>query len=287
EPGSQSKLSKRKIDKYLKNPDFQKVYAHGREIAERIGVPVTPESFSPVLVDFYRTVGYVPEAVVNYLLLLGWSLDDKTEEFTRDEMIRHFDLARINKSPASLDVTKLWSFQQRYMQRVPLDTKLDMALPYLQKAGWVSDSVPSDMKERVRRIVEAAGDRIVVAGDVLQYREFFVGDGEFDYDEKAFEKRLVQDAAAPGLLRRLAERLRGLEEVNAASLEAAIKQFVADEGVKLSVLVHPLRVAITGKAVGFGLFETMDILGRDACLARIERAVRRAEGGEGKSNDGQ
>jgi glutamyl-tRNA synthetase len=78
EPGSQSKLSKRKIEKYLKNPDFQKLYEHARDIAHKIGQAESPESFNPVLVDFYKTVGYLPDAILNYLLLLGLALDDKT-----------------------------------------------------------------------------------------------------------------------------------------------------------------------------------------------------------------
>ncbi len=82
EPGSSNKLSKRKLDKYLKHAEFKKLYDHGLGIAEAIGHEVSPETFNPVVVDFYRTVGYLPHAVLNYLLLLGWSLDDKTEQFT-------------------------------------------------------------------------------------------------------------------------------------------------------------------------------------------------------------
>ena len=84
EPGSANKLSKRKLDKYLKNRDFSELFEHGERIARAIGLAVAAETFNPVIVDFYREVGYLPEALVNYLLLLGWSLDDKTEDFTRD-----------------------------------------------------------------------------------------------------------------------------------------------------------------------------------------------------------
>src|SRR5262249_52926880 len=109
EPGSKNKLSKRKIAQYLKNPDFKKVYDHAKSIADRIGLATEPESFNPVLVEFYEKVGYLPDAIVNYLVLLGWSLDDKTEEFTRQQMIDSFSLERVNKSPASLDVKKLFA----------------------------------------------------------------------------------------------------------------------------------------------------------------------------------
>src|SRR6185295_12975373 len=101
EPGSKRKLSKRKLDAYLKNPDFAKVHQHGVEIANALGLTTTPETFNPVTVDFYEQVGYLPDAVVNYLVLLGWSLDDKTEIMTRAQMIESFSLERVNSAPAS------------------------------------------------------------------------------------------------------------------------------------------------------------------------------------------
>ena len=101
EPGSKNKLSKRKLESYLKNSDFAKLYERGKSIAERIGHAVSAETFNPVIVDFYRQVGFLPDALVNYLLLLGWSLDDKTEIFTRPEMIASFSLERVTRAPAS------------------------------------------------------------------------------------------------------------------------------------------------------------------------------------------
>src|SRR5947209_15343816 len=123
EPGSKNKLSKRKIAQYLKNPDFKKVYEHGQAIAAKIKLQTSADAFNPVVVDFYRQVGYLPDAILNYLVLLGWSLDDKTEFFTRKGMIDLFSLERVNKAPASFDPKKLWAFQDRYMQKVPIEEK--------------------------------------------------------------------------------------------------------------------------------------------------------------------
>src|SRR5262249_26909124 len=122
EPGSKNKLSKRKIANYLKNPDFKKVYEHGKSIADRMGLETAAETVNPVIVDFYEQVGYLPDAIVNYLLLLGWAHEDgKSEFFTRKEMIDLFTLVRVNKAPASFDAKKLFAFQERYMQALPLD----------------------------------------------------------------------------------------------------------------------------------------------------------------------
>ncbi len=84
-----------------------------------------------MIVDFYEEVGYLPDAIINYLMLLGWSLDDKTEFFTREQMIANFSLERVNKSPASFDCKKLWAFEDHYMQQVPPKQKVAKTLPYL------------------------------------------------------------------------------------------------------------------------------------------------------------
>jgi glutamyl-tRNA synthetase len=269
EPGSKNKLSKRKIAQYLKNPDFKKVYEHGQGIAAAIGLKTLADTFNPVIVDFYRQVGYLPDAIVNYLLLLGWSLDDKTEFFTRQQMIELFSLERVNKAPASFDAKKLLAFQERYMQQLPVPRKAEMALPYLKKAGLTAD-LP-----RVMQVVQAAGERLKVAGDILDYAGFFLTADALPYDEAAFEKRLRKPPEAARLLARFEERLAAVEPFDAATLEKAVQDFVQAEGIKPDQIIHALRVAVTGKAIGFGLYESLAILGREHCRARIDRALQR------------
>lgn len=277
EPGSSNKLSKRKLDKYLKNNDFRKLYEHGEKIAQRIGFSASPETFNPVIVDFYREIGFLPDPIINYLLLLGWSLDDRTEDFTRDEMVRVFSLNRINKAPASFDPQKLTAFQERYMWQVPLDERLAMSLPYLQKAGLIQDQPADDEITRVRSIIDAAGERISFAGDILDYEEFFTADESMEFEEKAFRKRLVNAETQRGLLKDLIQPLRGLEDFSAVGAEALIRSFVESREVGMGMIVHALRVSLTGKAVGFGLFDILAILGKERCLKRIERALKLAE----------
>jgi len=275
EPGSKAKLSKRKLKNYLKNRDFAAMLEHGRRIAESLGENPDPETFNPVIVDFYRRVGYRPEALVNYLALLGWSLDDKTEQFSRDELIASFSLERVNKAPASFDPQKLDAVQHRHMLATPIDERVALVLPFLARAGLVEHAPPPQVEAKVRRIVEAAGDRIKVAGDVLDYCDFFTADDELSYDEKAFDKRLRKPPEAAGLLRKYRDRLAAAECFDAASLEEGLGRFVESEGIKVGQVIHAIRVAVTGKAVGFGLFETLSILGKERCLARIDRALTR------------
>ena len=273
EPGSKNKLSKRKLDKYLQNPDFAKLYQHGLAIARTIGLETGAESFNPVIVDFYAQVGYLPDAIVNYLLLLGWSLDDRTEDFTRQEMIETFSLERVNRSPASFDPLKLWAFEETYMQQVQVDERLEMVMPYLEKAGLIPTPLVDDVSSYVRSIVQAAGDRIKVAGDILEYADFFVTANELIYEEKAFEKRLLRPAEAKILLADFRQALATVESYDAESLEQLMRKFVELREIKIGQVIHALRVAVTGKAVGFGMFETLETLGRERCFARIDRAL--------------
>ncbi len=281
EPGSRNKLSKRKLKKYLNQPDFRKIYEAGLRVMEALGRPVDPETFNPVMVQFYQATGYLPEAVLNYLVLLGWSLDDRTEHFTRQEMLRHFSLERVNRAPASFDPAKLQAFQQRWMQQSPLEEKVQLVLPFLEEAGWIP-KVPAKedpLYRRIEQIVQYAGDRITVAGDILQFGYLFQGDEEFPYNEKDFHKRLLKPAEAPKLLESFAGKLEQLppEQFRASRIEELMKQFVEERGIKIGQIIHAVRVAATGQGVGFGLFETLEVLGRDSTLARIRRALRLVE----------
>jgi glutamyl-tRNA synthetase len=275
EPGSKNKLSKRKLDKYLKQKDFAVVHEHGLKIAQALGEEVSNETFNPVIVDFYEQVGYLPEAILNYLLLLGWSLDDKTEFFSRDEMIAGFTLERVNKAPASFDPQKLLSFEDHYMQQLPLKQKVAKVLPYLQRAGFVASPPPCDTGPYLQQILTAAHDRIKVAGDILNFNYFFVADDALAYDEAAFTKRVAKPPEAADLLTKFRQVLAAVEPFDAATLDKALHDFIAAEGMQMGQIVHALRVAVTGQAVGFGLFDTLAILGRERCQARIDQSLAR------------
>jgi glutamyl-tRNA synthetase len=271
EPGSRTKLSKRKLAQYLKNNDFKQVMEHGLKIAERMGVKAEADTFNPVIVDFYREVGYLPWAIDNYLTLLGWSYDDKTEFFSRDELIEHFTLERINSSPASFDPKKLWAVQDHYMATLSTDEKLALMLPFLARARLVADPPAADAVETVRRVIEASGDRLKVAGDILAYADFFLV-AEPPLDAAAVQQRLAK-SGVKDLLAAFGKAIETVEPFEPAGLEAALKGVVEQAGVKVGDLVHAVRVAVTGKTVGPGLYDCLAILGRDRSLVRIAHAL--------------
>jgi glutamyl-tRNA synthetase len=113
-----------------------------------------------------------------------------------------------------------------------------------------------------------------VAGDILDYAGFFAADEALPYDEAAFEKRLRKPPEASRLLARFKEQLAAVEPFEVPALEKAIQDFVQAEGIKPEQIIHALRVAVTGKAIGFGLYESLAILGKEHCLARIDRALK-------------
>lgn len=283
EPGSANKLSKRKLKQYLKHRDFKALFDQGARIAAAVGLSAAAETFNPVIVDFYRQSGYLPDALINYLLLLGWSLDDRTENFSRAEMIRGFSLERVNRAPASFDPVKLAAFQERYMRGLSNEQKLRLVLPFLQAAGLVPDPPPEGLVRQVAVIVQAAGDRLKIAGDILEFADFFQADEQLSYDQAAFDKRLAKPPRAVELLRKFQGRLAAADAFEASALERVLQQFVEDEGIKIGDVIHAVRVAVTGKAVGFGMFETLEILGRSRCLARIERALSRLDEAAGRA----
>jgi len=272
EPGSRTKLSKRKLNKYLKHKEFAQRLEHGRKIAERINFPADPEVFNPVMTRFYEAVGYEPEAIVNYLALLGWSLDDSREFFSREELIEHFSLDRVNKAPAGFDPQKLWAFEEHYYEQLATAEKTKRSLPYLQLAGVVSSPIDGPTEAYVERVVAACGERLRVAGDILEFDELFLPDDQLPYDDKAVEKRLRKDGAAD-CLKKFRAVLADVEPFESDALEAAMKEFVEREGIKIGQIIHPVRVATTGKQTGIGMFDALALLGRESCLRRIDRAL--------------
>ncbi|MCU0707439.1 MAG: glutamate--tRNA ligase [Pirellula sp.] len=276
EPGGTAKLSKRKLDKYLKQKDFATLFQLGDAIAKKAHLQTTPETFNPVVVDFYRETGFLPGAILNYLLLLGWSLDDSTEHFTLDDAIKHFSLERVNKAPASFDPQKLLAFQARWMSQLDIKKKVAMVLPFAQKAGWIESPPPCATSDYLTRVVTAAADRIKVAGDILQFDELFTPDEKLDIDSDLLAKRIKNEPRALEALQAIRSGMEANPGMEPAALESWIKEYATAQGLKLGVCINALRVALTGKSTGLGVFDYVDLLGRDRCMSRIDRAIQLA-----------
>ena len=261
-PGSKAKLSKRHLDRYQTPENTERFLRLGFRPDE---VP------NPVMLDYYIHLGYLPDAVLNGLARLGWSLDDRTEKIPRELLIREFSLERVHKSPASFDPDKLYWLQGEYMRELPLEEKVEGAIPFLHRARLVETPVPPETRRLLRRVIEALGDRMKLFTDVIVYGGFFFQDLPH-YDPRAVRKVLLQPNAAQ-VLQELAARLASLEPFTAERIERVVRGLAAELGVGAGKVIHPLRVATSGQTIGPGVFELVEILGKERALKRIAHAL--------------
>lgn len=276
-PGGKQKLSKRKLDKYRKSPQFRKLFDQGDEVLPQIGMS-GQEGLDPVMVAFYEAVGYLPAGLLNALVRLGWSYDDSTEHFSLQEMIEKFTLDRVVKAPAGFDPDKLISFQGYWMQQLTLEEKVAGCQAFLQQTQKpITLPEGADSDAYLKQLVEGIGERLVVFSDVLKFNEFLIADAELTYDPKAFKKRVAKDDQAAAKLKMLSESLENCENFSAQGVDQAIHDAAEKAELGMGQIIHVLRVALTGKAAGIGLFDAISLLGKASCLARIAKCIETIE----------
>ena len=273
-PGSTKKLSKRDVEKLRNSPQLKKMFDRADEVFPQLGLGDS-KTLNPVMVEYYERLGYLPSGILNALSRLGWSLDGTTEFLSLDDVIKNFTLERIVKAPAGFDPEKLQSYQQHWMNQLSLADKVTGCLPFLMQARLVSGDVDDSMREIVGKVISAVSDRLRVFCDILDYKEFFVDDEAMTFDEKPFQQRLRDASEAVGLLKSVREQLTTVTPFDSATLDKLVHDFVETSGIKIGQIVHALRVAVTGKSVGVGLFDALAILGRERSLRRIDRALEK------------
>lgn len=220
----------------------------------------------------YRDQGYLPDAVVNFLALLGWSLDDHTEIIDRETLVRHFDLDRVLPNPAVFNAEKLVWMNGLYVRELPPNDLAALARPFLEKS--LGRSIDPDLLLGIAPLVQ---ERIKILTDVVDMADFFFRDGELQYDiEALLGKRYAGDPAGAAAALELVVRAVGdLEPWQHETLESAIRPLAEEIGVKTGELFGVMRVAVTGKTATPPLFETMAILGRERTLERLGSAIAR------------
>jgi glutamyl-tRNA synthetase len=273
-PGSKEKLSKRKLEQYRRNPQFKGMFEAADRLFPRLGLSGA-QGLDPVMVEYYERIGYLPAGVLNGLARLGWSLDDKTEFFSRAELVEKFTLDRVVKAPAGFDPDKLLSYQAHWMGQLPVAEKVRGCLPFLAQAKRVASADDPETVAYVTRVIETLGDRVKLFAEILDSDEFFAPDDQLPYDEKTFDKRLANDFEAVSLLRSFRPVLADAEPFEAGALEQSLKEFCEEQKIKIGQIIHALRVATTGKGVGAGMFETLAVLGRERTLRRIDASLAR------------
>jgi glutamyl-tRNA synthetase len=207
-----------------------------------------------VTVDEFRTQGYVPDALVNYLALLGWSYDDKTTIMSRQELIERFSLERVGKSAGVFDYAKLDWLNGEHLRAMSPQDYADALVGYLREQGYDWD------EHRIRRVAPLVQAKIERLGQFPEYAGFLFG--------PVVPSPAEVDGSAP-LLRAAADELAATEPFDAAHVEAALRVLIERLGLKSRDAFQLIRVAVTGSKVSPGLFESIELLGRDETLARL------------------
>ena len=223
-----------------------------------------------IAVGEYRRRGYVPEAVVNYMALLGWSYEGDEEFFSLRDLLDNFDMGRVSKKPASFDPAKLDWMNAQWLKRLSVRERTDRVIPFLRAEGLVREEMTPEERSRLEQIVALIDDRLKVLTDIVELAGFFLAP-DVVYDKIAVSKVLEKPGAGEtlvGLHRVLSE----CPDFEPGTLEPAMRKFAEGSGLSLGKVVQPLRVAVTGGTSSPGIFETLSLLGRDVTLARIDRA---------------
>ncbi|MCH8290700.1 glutamate--tRNA ligase [Candidatus Poribacteria bacterium] len=224
-----------------------------------------------VSVGKYREDGYLPEAMINYLVRLGWSYDDKQEIFSIDELIEKFEVERIGKSNVVFDVKKLQWLNKHYIMERDLSARTDAVIPFLQRDGLLEANSSPVQREWLEKIVESVGDRMTTLADITTQTGYFFTD-DFEYDPKAI-KRWWKKGDPLGTLQGIRDVIEKLETFGLEEAEAAIWEYTDKNNVKRVQVMQPLRVALTGQSFGPGLFEIIVLLGKEKTLARLDQAI--------------
>jgi glutamyl/glutaminyl-tRNA synthetase len=220
----------------------------------------------------------MPEALVNFFALMGWYPEDGREIFSVSEMIARFRIADVGKSGAVFDVQKLTWMNGVYLHealRKTPDRVVDLVTDALRDAGLVDGDAGPAPRAYIARVVGIMGDRLRLPKDVLTYGDFFFKD-DIEYDAQAVRKQFHGQATA-AMLERLRQALGRVEPFTLQGIEKAVRDTAAALGLESKDVIHPLRLALTGKTVGPGLFELIEVLGKDRVLTRLTRAEELAQ----------
>jgi len=230
-------------------------------------------------VEEFYSEGYLPEALVNYMALLGWSPGAGGEEeiFTLEEMVRRFDLNKVTKTAAIYDVTKLSWMNSHYIREYDLDRLAEAAIPFYEQKGLVKTPLSEEVYDYLKQVIEAVRERAKTLVEMAEISSYFYHD-RFAYEQKGVTKHFSKENTAV-YIRRAAEELEKLEAYEKESIESLYRSLSEELGISTGRLIHPTRLALTGRTAGPGLFDIMSLLGRQRTVERLRKAADFIESG--------
>ena len=227
-----------------------------------------------VAVNRYREQGYLPEAMLNFVVRLGWSYDDKQEIFSVDELIEKFDIARIGKSGSVFDIKKLEWLNSHYINQLDIAARTDAVIPFWQAESLLDDETGD--RDWLENIVEAVGERLTTLQDIIPQTRYFFTDA-FEYDPKAVKKWWGNSEEKRDntreILTNVSQILEETPTFDIKTIEAAIWKYTDENNIKRVAAMQALRIALTGTSFGPSLFDIVVLLGRSEVLKRIPKAI--------------
>jgi len=219
-------------------------------------------------IEQYAELGYLPEALFNFIALLGWSPQGEDEIFSKEEFINIFDANRLSKSPALFDKQKLAWMNNQYMKKLDLDQVVALALPHLVKAGLVSEQLSQEEETWARSLVALYQDQMSYGAEIVELSSMFFKD-DLEYDEEA--KAVLEEEQVPEVLSAFYDEVDALSPFEADGIKQAIKAVQKSTGQKGKKLFMPIRVAVTGQTHGPELPNAIELLGKEKIIRRLER----------------
>ena len=217
-------------------------------------------------IEQYEELGYIPEALFNFIALLGWSPEGEEEIFSKEEFINIFDPNRLSKSPALFDKQKLAWMNNQYMKQIELDRVVEFALPHLIKSGCVKETRTEEENAWVRELIALNQERMSYGAEIVELSELFFNE-EVRVDEEA--KEILAEEQVPEVLSAFLTEIENLEPFTAEEIKKAVKAVQKSTGHKGKKLFMPLRVATTGQMHGPDLMKTIELLGKEKVKTRV------------------
>ncbi|MGG1696668.1 glutamate--tRNA ligase [Bacillus zhangzhouensis] len=218
-------------------------------------------------IEQYKNLGYLPEALFNFIALLGWSPVGEEELFTKEQFIDIFDVNRLSKSPALFDMHKLKWVNNQYVKALDLDQVIALTLPHLQKAGKVSEQLTEE-NTWVRKLISLYHEQLSYGAEIVELTELFFKE-QIEYNQEARE--VLAEEQVPEVMASFASQLERLESFTPDEIKAAIKAVQKETGHKGKKLFMPIRVAVTGQTHGPELPQSIELLGKETVLNRIKQ----------------
>ncbi|WP_349409105.1 glutamate--tRNA ligase [Pseudalkalibacillus sp. SCS-8] len=222
-------------------------------------------------IEQYEDLGYLPEALFNFIALLGWSPKGEDELFSREQFIEMFDPDRLSKAAAVFDTKKLEWMNNQYMKAADLERVMELTVPHLERAGRIPEDRSPEQQEWVRKLVSLYQEQLSHGAEIVALTDLFFNKS-IEYDEAAAE--ILSEEQVPEVLNGLKDQIKGMETFEPAEIKAAIKATQKETGHKGKKLFMPIRVAASGQTHGPELPDSLSLLGKETVLSRLEEAVQ-------------